>query len=121
MPKQANTPQITTPVTRKLKRAWHEEFIRLNFDHPEFVYPGDLQKSLIALYLSEPDPTARDKNAIKGRKLFLENWSEKESSVPSTVREKLHAYVTGDPEAIHIDSKSQDRLPRRKRTPKRTR
>lgn len=42
-------------------------------------------------------------------------------SVATTVCEKTHAYAAGDATAIHIDSKSKDALPRRKRTPKRAR
>ncbi len=121
MPKKPNTPQIITPVPRRFKRAWDEEFIRVNYDNPEIRYPGDMQKSLIALYLATADPSTRNETIKKGWAEFTRKWNGPDRSIAPAVRDQRHTYVTGNPEAVNIDGKSTDRLPRRKRAPKRTR
>ncbi len=59
MPKKPKTPQITTPTSRKFKEAWEKECLRLKFAIEGITYPGDVQKSLIALLLGELDLAKR--------------------------------------------------------------
>ncbi len=78
MPKGPNTPQITTATSRRFKEAWDRECARLKWSVDRITYPGDVQKSLIALLLAEPDAVKRDDIVRRGRAAFAAQWENDE-------------------------------------------